>query len=70
MQLTDSPVDSLPSTINMMEDRKRPAAQSNDELAPPTKRQAMNGTSKANTDQDMPWKDDLEVRVTRPHSIY
>lgn len=45
-----------------MEDRKRPAAHSNDDMAPPTKRQAVNGTSKAHPDADMPWKDDLEVR--------
>jgi len=39
-----------------MEDRKRSAG---DDLAPPTKRQAVNG--KASADSDMPWKDDLEV---------
>lgn len=70
MQLTDSPVNSLPSTITKMEDRKRPASQSNDELAPPSKRQAVNGTGKAHADQDMPWKDDLEVRVTRPPFLF
>ncbi|TAQ85887.1 hypothetical protein B7494_g5799 [Chlorociboria aeruginascens] len=43
-----------------MEDRKRSAGQSADELAPPTKRQAINGGSKASLDADMPWKDDLE----------
>jgi hypothetical protein len=54
------------STIVKMEDRKRTASQSVDELAPPTKRQAVNGASKASADSDMPWKDDLEVSVTRP----
>ena len=49
-----------------MEDRKRSAAQSVDDLAPPTKRQAVNGASKTSADSDMPWKDDLEVSVTRP----
>lgn len=49
-----------------MEERKRSAAQSVDDLAPPTKRQAVNGASKASADSDMPWKDDLEVSVTRP----
>jgi E3 ubiquitin-protein ligase BRE1 len=44
-----------------MEDRKRSAAQSVDDLAPPTKRQAVNGASKTSADSDMPWKDDLEV---------
>ncbi|KFX98619.1 hypothetical protein O988_04272 [Pseudogymnoascus sp. VKM F-3808] len=43
-----------------MEDRKRAAGQSVDDLAPPTKRQAMNGGSKVSVDADMPWKDDLE----------
>ncbi|KAG9234455.1 BRE1 E3 ubiquitin ligase-domain-containing protein [Amylocarpus encephaloides] len=38
-----------------MEDRKRSAG---DELAPPTKRQAVNGKSSA--DSDMPWSSDLE----------
>ncbi|KAI9746325.1 MAG: E3 ubiquitin-protein ligase bre1 [Claussenomyces sp. TS43310] len=43
-----------------MEDRKRPAGQNVDELAPPTKRQAVNGSGKASADADMPWKEDLE----------
>ncbi|KAH6681727.1 BRE1 E3 ubiquitin ligase-domain-containing protein [Halenospora varia] len=38
-----------------MEDRKRSAG---DDLAPPTKRQAVNG--KASADSDMPWSSDLE----------
>ncbi|CAL3964665.1 unnamed protein product, partial [Diplocarpon coronariae] len=38
-----------------MEDRKRSAG---DDLAPPTKRQAVNG--KASVDADMPWASDLE----------
>jgi len=38
-----------------MEDRKRSAG---DDLAPPTKRQAVNG--KASADADMPWASDLE----------
>lgn len=54
------------STIIKMEDRKRPASQSVEDLAPSTKRQAVNGASKASADSDMPWKDDLEVSVTRP----
>ena len=53
-----------------MEERKRSATQSVDDLAPPTKRQAVNGASKTSADSDMPWKDDLEVSVTRPpHSL-
>jgi hypothetical protein len=46
---------SHPSFIKM-EDRKRSAG---DDLAPPTKRQAVNG--KASADADMPWASDLEV---------
>ena len=42
-----------------MEDRKRSAAQ--DELAPPTKRQAVNGGRSRDVDADMPWARDLEV---------
>jgi hypothetical protein len=41
-----------------MEDRKRSAAQ--DDFAPPTKRQAVNG-SKTSADSDLPWAKDLEV---------
>ncbi|CAL3964664.1 hypothetical protein PZA11_002381 [Diplocarpon coronariae] len=45
-----------PSLIKIkMEDRKRSAG---DDLAPPTKRQAVNG--KASVDADMPWASDLE----------
>ncbi|PSS22448.1 hypothetical protein M430DRAFT_98742 [Amorphotheca resinae ATCC 22711] len=40
-----------------MEDRKRSAAQ--DDLAPPTKRQAVNG-SRNSADSDLPWAKDLE----------
>lgn len=46
---------SHPSFIKM-EDRKRSAGE---DLAPPTKRQAVNG--KASADADMPWATDLEV---------
>lgn len=68
MKTIASTVAPLPSTIIKMEDRKRAAGQSVDDLAPPTKRQAVNGTSKVSADADMPWKDDLEVSVTRPLS--
>ena len=52
-----TPAVSQPSFIKM-EDRKRSAAQ--DDFAPPTKRQAVNG-SKGSTDSDLPWAKDLEV---------
>lgn len=50
---------SHPSFIKM-EDRKRSAGE---DLAPPTKRQAVNG--KASADADMPWSSDLEVCRSR-----
>jgi hypothetical protein len=60
-----APAASHPSFIKM-EERKRSAAQ--DDLAPPPKRHAVNG-SKNSADADMPWAKDLEVHVTR-HQIY
>lgn len=66
MTTAASTVGPLPSTISSkMEDRKRAAGHSVDDLAPPTKRQALNG-NKAGGDADMPWKDDLEVSFLRP----
>lgn len=55
-------IPSLPSFIKM-EDRKRAAGQSADDLAPPTKRQAVNGAGKASADSDntAPWSEDIEV---------
>lgn len=51
-----------------MEERKRPLAYDQDDSAPPLKRQATNANgTKAHVDQDMPWKDDLEVRLNRSH---
>jgi E3 ubiquitin-protein ligase BRE1 len=46
-----------------MEDRKRPSA---DDAAPPAKRQALtvNG-ARSHPDADLPWKDDIEVRIPR-----
>jgi E3 ubiquitin-protein ligase BRE1 len=50
-----------------MEDRKRPASYDNSDSAPPLKKQAtsINGGSKSQSDADMPWKDDIDVRP--PH---
>jgi E3 ubiquitin-protein ligase BRE1 len=44
-----------------MEDRKRPSV---DDSAPPAKRQALtvNG-ARSHPDADLPWKDDIEVRI-------
>ena len=63
MTLVQSRAVSLSSSdLVKMEERKRPLAYDQDDSAPPLKRQATsaNGT-KAHVDQDMPWKDDLEV---------
>ncbi|KAJ5734754.1 hypothetical protein N7533_013157 [Penicillium manginii] len=61
MPAAEPPVLSSESGLVKMEDRKRPAADSNDS-APPLKKQAttVNGGSKPHPDADMPWKDDLE----------
>ena len=64
MTTAASTVGPLPSTISKMEDRKRAAGHSVDDLAPPMKRQAVNG-NKAGGDADMPWKDDLEISFQR-----
>lgn len=55
-----------PSFIKM-EDRKRSAAQ--DDFAPPTKRQAVNG-SKSSADSDLPWAKDLEVSHSHTTSMH
>lgn len=47
-----------------MEERKRPLAYDQDDAAPPLKRQATHANgAKSHVDQDMPWKDDLEVSL-------
>ena len=61
-----TPAVSQPSFIKM-EDRKRSAAQ--DDFAPPTKRQAVNG-SKGSTDSDLPWAKDLEVSRSHDRKAY
>jgi E3 ubiquitin-protein ligase BRE1 len=45
-----------------MEDRKRPAVNSTDDIAPPSKRQAVNGSSKAKEDAEA--KDEAWVEVS------
>lgn len=59
---TSSPAVSHPSGLSKMEDRKRPAISATDEIAPPSKRQAVNGTVKSRDDgesRDEAW---IEVR--------
>lgn len=51
------------SSLIKMEDRKRPLNDHHDSIHP-SKKQATsaNGAGKSHRDDDMPWKDDLEVR--------
>ena len=58
---------SSPSLVKM-EERKRPSPYDQIESAPPAKKQATsaNGASKSHKDDEMPWKDDLEVRKLTP----
>ncbi|KAH8162435.1 hypothetical protein CIB48_g5814 [Xylaria polymorpha] len=51
-----------------MEDRKRPAVNSTDDIAPPSKRQAVNGGSKAKEDADP--KDEAWVEEYQKDAIY
>ncbi|KAI0883372.1 uncharacterized protein GGS22DRAFT_166802 [Annulohypoxylon maeteangense] len=51
MPLSTSPTTAPLSTRLKMEDRKRPAI-STDDIAPPSKRQAVNGGSKSKDDGD------------------
>ncbi|KAJ3562713.1 hypothetical protein NPX13_g8464 [Xylaria arbuscula] len=51
-----------------MEDRKRPAVNSTDDIAPPSKRQAVNGSSKAKDDADT--KDEAWVEDYQKDAIY
>ncbi|KAJ5628562.1 hypothetical protein N7490_010790 [Penicillium lividum] len=61
MPAAEPPIVSTEPGIVKMDDRKRPAADSNDS-APPLKKQAtsVNGGNKPHPDADMPWKEDLE----------
>jgi len=50
------------STRVKMEDRKRPAVNGTDDIAPPSKRQAINGSGKSKEDNDA--KDEAWVEVS------
>ena len=67
MSLLQGPLVSLSSSHLMkMEERKRPAAQDEDGSGPPLKRQTTttNGNgAKYLADADVPWHEDLEVRI-------
>jgi hypothetical protein len=54
-----------PATFAKMEDRKRPASSAVDDYAPPSKRQAVNGSSKSKDDSgDMKEEAWIEVSVS------
>ena len=59
----DRPVSLSSSSLVKMEERKRPMPHDHEDSAPPLKKQAtsINGNGKAHVDE-MPWKDELEVR--------
>ncbi|TRX91360.1 hypothetical protein FHL15_007782 [Xylaria flabelliformis] len=65
---TSPTVAPLSSTRIKMEDRKRPAVNSTDDIAPPSKRQAVNGGSKAKEDADT--KDEAWVEEYQKDAIY
>ena len=48
-----------------MDDRKRPSPYDHSDAAPPSKKIATgaNGAGRSHPDEDMPWRDDLEVRT-------
>lgn len=66
MPIATSPSLPHPATFAKMEDRKRPASGAVEEGAPPTKRQAVNGSSKSKDDsgdsREETW---IEVSLTR-----
>lgn len=63
----DRPLSLSSSGLVKMDERKRPASHDHEDSAPPFKKQAttVNGTGKAHIDAEMPWKDDLDVSLTR-----
>ena len=71
MPIATSPTASpRPATLVKMEDRKRPAVSAVDDLAPPSKRQAVNGGGKVKDDSgDLKEEAWIEVRVTRHPTI-
>jgi hypothetical protein len=59
-----------PATFVKMEDRKRPASGAVDDCAPPSKRQAVNGSSKSKDDSgDMKEEAWIEVSCVTRHSL-
>ncbi|KAI0527903.1 ubiquitin ligase protein BRE1 [Xylaria bambusicola] len=68
MPSSTSPTVAPLSTRVKMEDRKRPAVNSTDDIAPPSKRQAVNGSSKTKDDPDT--KDEVWVEEYQKDAIY
>ncbi|KAI1463333.1 uncharacterized protein F4812DRAFT_251832 [Daldinia caldariorum] len=68
MPLSTSPITAPLSTRIKMEDRKRPALSSADDIAPPSKRQAVNGSSKSKDDADA--KDEAWIEVSLAVASY
>ncbi|KLU87338.1 E3 ubiquitin-protein ligase bre-1 [Magnaporthiopsis poae ATCC 64411] len=69
MPVATSPVvSSHPSGLVKMEDRKRPALSATDEIAPPSKRQAINGGSKSRDDNDL--RDEAWIEDYQKDAIY
>ena len=75
MPIATSPSVPRPATFAKMEDRKRPASTAVDDSAPPSKRQAVNGSSKTKDDVAEKDKEELWIEVSldsslAPHSLY
>ncbi|KAI1128075.1 ubiquitin ligase protein BRE1 [Nemania abortiva] len=68
MPSSTSPIVTPLSTRVKMEDRKRPAVNSTDDIAPPSKRQAVNGGSKVKEEADA--KDEAWVEEYQKDAIY
>ncbi|KAI0429205.1 hypothetical protein F5Y09DRAFT_265341 [Xylaria sp. FL1042] len=68
MPSSTSPTVAPLSTRVKMEDRKRPAVNSTDDIAPPSKRQAVNGGSKVKDEADA--KDEAWVEEYQKDAIY
>lgn len=68
MPLSTSSTTAPLSTRFKMEDRKRPAISSTDDIAPPSKRQAVNGGSKSKDDADV--KEETWIEDYQKDAIY
>ena len=69
MPIATSPSVPRPATFAKMEDRKRPASTAVDDSAPPSKRQAVNGSSKTKDDVAEKDKEELWIEVSLDRSL-